>query len=304
MQKMEDLKSAVQALKKEKNAVILAHYYADGEVQSIADYVGDSFYLAKVAKSTDADILVFCGVEFMGESAKILNPQKTVLMPDASADCPMAHMATVQQVREMREKYDDLAVVCYINSSAELKTVSDVCVTSANALKIVQALPNKNIFFIPDKNLGGYVAEHSDKNVILNEGWCPIHNDITSSAVKTMKDQHPNAAVLMHPECPKDVLELADYIGSTSGIINRVAEDPAGEYIIVTENGVLWELKNRYPDASFVFPEPVPVCADMKKITLQKVYDCLKDNLNAVEIDEEKREKALIPLEKMLELAK
>ena len=179
-----DIINKIKKLKEEKNAVILAHYYVDGSVQEIADYVGDSYYLAKIAKSCKADTIVFCGVEFMGESAKILNPQKKVLMPDGSADCPMAHMATEEKVLEMKEKYDDLAVVCYINSSARLKTVSDVCVTSANALKIVNALPNKNIFFIPDKNLGSFVAENTDKNIILNDGFCPIHNDITKEEVK------------------------------------------------------------------------------------------------------------------------
>lgn len=301
---MTDIKTQLAALKKEKNAVILAHYYVDGAVQAAADFVGDSYYLAKIAKNTNADILVFCGVEFMGESAKILNPQKTVLMPDASADCPMAHMATVDKVLEMKKKYADLAVVCYINSSAELKTVSDVCVTSANAQKIVAALPNQNIFFIPDKNLGSYIAKSSSKNILLNDGWCPIHNEISAKAIAAMKAQHPQAKVLMHPECPEETLRLADYIGSTSGIIDHVAENPAGTYIIVTENGVLWELKNQYPQAEFLFPEPMPVCADMKKITLQKVYDCLKYGLNAVEIDEVKRKKALVPLERMLELAK
>lgn len=301
---MTDLKAQIAALKKEKNAVILAHYYVDGDVQEIADFVGDSYYLAKIAKSTEADVLVFCGVEFMGESAKILNPQKTVLMPDASADCPMAHMATVEKVQEMKAQYDDLAVVCYINSSAQLKTVSDVCVTSANAQKIVEALPNQNIFFIPDKNLGGYIAKSSSKNIMLNDGFCPIHNEISTDTIAAMKAQHPEAKVLMHPECPEDTLELADYIGSTSGIIQHVAEEPNGIYLIVTENGVLWELENKYPEATFLFPEPMPICADMKKITLQKVHDCLKYNLNAVQIDEEKRKKALLPLERMLELAK
>lgn len=301
---MNELKDKIQKLKNEKNAVILAHYYVEPEVQEIADYVGDSFYLAKVAKSTTADVLVFCGVEFMGESAKILNPEKTVLMPDAKADCPMAHMATTEKVLEMKEQYDDLAVVCYINSSARLKTVSDVCVTSANALKIVNALPNKNIFFIPDKNLGGFVKKNSDKNVILNDGFCPIHNEISINDITTIKNAHPGVKVLMHPECTDDTLKEADYIGSTSGIINYVCDSDDEEFIIVTEIGVIYELQERNPGKKFYFPEPMPVCADMKKITIDKVYACLKDNLNPVEIDDETREKALIPLDRMLELAK
>ncbi len=301
---MNKLSEKITNLKKEKSAVILAHYYVDGSVQKIADYVGDSYYLAKIAKSCEADTIVFCGVEFMGESAKILNPQKKVLMPDGSADCPMAHMATEEKVLEMKEKYDDLAVVCYINSSARLKTVSDVCVTSANALKIVNALPNKNIFFIPDKNLGSFVAENTDKNIILNDGFCPIHNDITKEEVMAVKNAHKGVKVLMHPECPKDVLALADYIGSTSGIIDYAEKSDDDEFIIVTETGVLYELHEKCPNKKFWFTEPMPVCADMKKITLQKVYDCLENNLNEVVVDSETERKALIPLNRMLELAK
>lgn len=301
---MNKLSEKITNLKKEKNAVILAHYYVDGSVQEIADYVGDSYYLAKIAKSCEADTIVFCGVEFMGESAKILNPQKKVLMPDSSADCPMAHMATEEKVLEMKENYDDLAVVCYINSSARLKTVSDVCVTSANALKIVNALPNKNIFFIPDKNLGSFVAENTDKNIILNDGFCPIHNDITKEEVMAVKNAHKGVKVLMHPECPKDVLALADYIGSTSGIIDYAEKCADDEFIIVTETGVLYELHEKCPNKKFWFTEPMPVCADMKKITLQKVYDCLENDLNEVVVDSETERKALIPLNRMLELAK
>lgn len=301
---MDDLKEKINVLKKEKNAVILAHYYVEPEVQDIADYVGDSYYLAKKAKSTIADILVFCGVEFMGESAKILNPDKMVLMPDSEADCPMAHMAVTEKVLEMKKKYNDLAVVCYINSSAELKTVSDVCVTSANALKIVDSLPNKNIYFIPDKNLGSFIKKHSDKNIILNEGWCPIHNNISAEEIKTFKKLHKGVKVLMHPECPEEALKEADYIGSTSGIINFASESSDNEFIIVTEIGVDYELKLKNPDKKFYYPEPLPVCADMKKITPEKVYNCLKYNLNRVEIDKDTERKALIPLNRMLELAK
>ena len=181
-------------LKEEKNAVILAHYYVDEEVQDIADYIGDSFYLSKVATKTDADRIIFCGVEFMGESAKILNPDKRVFMPDATADCPMAHMATGEEIEKVKAQYEDVAVVCYINSTAELKTMADVCVTSSNAVKIVRKLPNENIFFIPDRNLGSYVAEQvPEKNIILNAGCCPRHVAITTDKVKEAKAAHPNA---------------------------------------------------------------------------------------------------------------
>ena len=193
------MKNQIEQLKKEKNAVILAHYYSPAEVQEIADYVGDSFYLAKIAKQSKADIIVFCGVYFMGESAKILNPDKKVLMPDLTADCAMAHMVADGIIDEMRNKYDDLAVVCYINSTAELKCQSDVYVTSSNAVKIVKSLPNKNIFFIPDKNLGRFVAEQvPEKNIILNDGCCPIHAKITAEQLLAEKENHPEALVLSH----------------------------------------------------------------------------------------------------------
>lgn len=301
---MNELKAQIEALKTEKNAVILAHYYVDGEVQEIADYVGDSYYLAKIAKEARESTIVFCGVEFMGESAKILNPEKTVLMPDANADCPMAHMTSVEEVLRMKEEYSDLAVVCYINSSAKLKTVSDVCVTSSNAQKIVDALENKNIFFIPDKNLGSYIAKTSNKNVLLANGYCPIHHEISKDSVAALKAQHNNAKVLMHPECPKELLNIADYIGSTSGIIDYATKSSDDTFIIVTEAGILWELQQNNPGKTFIFPEPLPICADMKKITLEKVFSCLNNNLNEIIIDEKTREKALVPLDRMLELAK
>ena len=233
--------SKIEKLKKEKNAVILAHYYVDDEIQKIADYVGDSFYLAKVATKIKEDVIVFCGVSFMGESAKILNPNKKVLMPDESADCPMAHMASVEKIEQMKKEYDDLAVVCYVNSSAKLKSHSDVCVTSSNALKIVESLPNKNIFFIPDENLGRYVSEKvKDKNIILNDGYCPIHKKMDKESLLKAKELHENAEVLVHPECTEDVLKLADYIGSTAGIIDYATNSSCNEFIVVTETGVLY----------------------------------------------------------------
>ena len=205
---MNELVTEINNLKKEKNAVILAHYYTTDEVQEVADYIGDSYYLAKVAKTTNADIIVFCGVSFMGESAKILNPDKTVLMPDMLADCPMAHMADIEKIKELRDTYEDLAVVCYINSTAELKCYSDVCVTSSNAVKIVRSLPNENIFFIPDENLGRYIAKQvPEKNIILNDGFCHVHVSMTANTVLTIKENHPEELVLAHPECKQEVLD-------------------------------------------------------------------------------------------------
>lgn len=295
----------IRQLKQEKNAVILAHYYVPDEVQEIADYIGDSFYLSKVAKNTDADIIVFCGVSFMGESAAILNPDKKVLMPDRKADCAMAHMVNLEKLTKLREEYEDLAVVCYINSTAEIKTYSDVCVTSANAIKVVKNLPNKNIFFIPDGNLGRYVKEQlPEKNVILNDGYCPIHAAMTRVEVMEEKEKHPKAKFLVHPECSKELLDEADYIGSTSGIINFVAQDDNEEYIIGTEIGVFYELKKQNPNKQFYTLQKPPICADMKFVTLEKVLDVLENETNEVTVSKELREKALLPLEKMLELAK
>lgn len=300
-----DAENKIRELKKQKNAIILAHYYAPAEVQRIADYVGDSFYLAKIAKSSTADVIVFCGVAFMGESAKILNPNKKVLMPDVSADCPMAHMVAEGRIKELREKYDDLAVVCYINSTAELKCQSDVCVTSSNAVKIVKALPNKNIFFIPDKNLGRYVAEQvPEKNVILNHGYCPIHVKVSLEEVLQEKKLHPTALVLSHPECEENILNISDYIGSTAEIIDFAKQSEKDEFIICTEDGVEFELIKTNPNKKFYFTKTRPCCVDMKLNTLDKLLKVLETEENPIEVDEETRERALLPLNRMLELAK
>lgn len=294
----------IQKLKKEKNAIILAHYYVNEELQKLADYVGDSFYLAKVAKGTDADVVVFCGVSFMGESAKMLNPEKTVLMPDITADCPMAHMAQVEKIKELREKYEDLAVVCYINSTAELKSHSDVCVTSSNAVKIVKNLPNHNIFFIPDVNLGRFVAEQvPEKNVILNDGDCPIHKDITGTSVKELKKKHPEALVMAHPECKENVVKLADYVGSTADMIAFAKQSECKEFIVCTEEGVNYRLREDNPDKKFYFGGEY-LCRDMKLNTLEKVLHVLKTGENEMKLPEELCEKAVAPLVRMLALAK
>lgn len=299
------MKNQIEQLKKEKNAVILAHYYAPAEVQETADYVGDSFYLAKIAKQSNADIIVFCGVYFMGESAKILNPDKKVLMPDLTADCPMAHMVADGIIDEMRKKYDDLAVVCYINSTAALKCQSDVCVTSSNAVKIVRSLRNKNIFFIPDRNLGGFVAEQvPEKNIIINDGCCPIHAKITAEQLDAEKEKHPDALVLSHPECEADVLKLSDYIGSTADIIAFAKQSDVNEFIICTEDGVDYKLITDNPDKKFYYPDPHPCCADMKLNTLESVLSVLLNEDKEVIVEDAVRKGALLPLEKMLELAK
>ena len=302
---IQKMKMEIQKLKTDKNAVILAHYYAPNEAQEVADYVGDSFYLAKIAKQSTADIIVFCGVSFMGESAKILNPDKKVLMPDLSADCPMAHMVSENKIEQMRAQYDDLAVVCYINSTAKLKCLSDVCVTSSNAIKIVKSLPNKNIFFIPDKNLGSFVKEQvPEKNIILNDGFCPIHAAITKEQILCEKQKHPYAMVLSHPECEQEILDISDYIGSTADIISYAKQSDCEKFIICTEVGVEYKLENDNPDKEFIFVNPIPCCKDMKFNTLENILKVLKNETNEVTIDDETRKRALVPLDRMLECAK
>lgn len=299
------MKTQIEQLKKEKHAVILAHYYAPQEVQEVADYVGDSFYLAKIAKQCTADIIVFCGVAFMGESAKILNPGKKVLMPDLTADWPMAHMVKPGIIEKMRSTYEDLAVVCYINSTAELKCQSDVCVTSSNAVKIVKALPNKNIFFIPDKNLGRHVAQQlPEKNIILNDGCCPIHAAITAEQLQAEKQKHPDAIVLSHPECEEPVLAISDFIGSTADIIKYANQSNASEFIVCTEQGVAYKLIADNPGKHFYFPTPCPICMDMKCNTLERLLEVLRAESNEVIVSDTMRERALKPLDKMLEYAK
>lgn len=298
-----DIKTRISELKKEKNAVILAHYYVPDEIQEIADYIGDSFYLSKIATGIEADTIVFCGVSFMGESAKILNPNKVVIMPDKTADCAMAHMADVERIQKVREQYEDVAVVCYINSTAELKVHSDVCVTSANAVKIVAALPNHNIYFIPDQNLARYVASKvPDKHFIFNDGFCPIHHALTMEEVVKAKKKYPNAEFLVHPECRSEILEMADYIGSTSGIIDYSISSDAKEFIIGTEQGVLYELRKKNPDKVFHLVSENMICHDMKKITLEKVLCGLENMDYPMEVSNEIRNGANHSLNRMLEL--
>ena len=298
---MQTITERIQSLKAEKNAVILAHYYVPDEVQAIADFVGDSFHLARIARETAAEIVVFCGVHFMGESAKILNPDKRVLLPDQTADCPMAHMATAEQIEKLRRETDDLAVVCYINSTAELKALSDVCVTSSNAVKIVKALPQKNILFIPDENLGAFVAAAvPEKRFYFSGGYCPVHAFLSAAEVSAAKRAPPAAPVLTHPECGKAVREISDFLGSTAEIISFAGRSDATEFIVCTEPGVLFELRKRYPEKNF-FPAGM-VCADMKKITLEKVLHCLETGAGEVFIGEEEGARAYAPLARMLSL--
>ena len=294
----------IQRLKKEKDVVLLSHYYVDKEVQKISDYVGDSYYLAKIAKEVPQQKILFSGVYFMGESAKILNPEKMVLIPDDSASCPMAHMASIENIQQMREKIEDLAVVCYINSTAALKAYCDVCVTSSNGVKIVKNLPQKNIYFTPDAHLGRYIASLvPEKNFYFNNGYCPIHQAIRKEDVENLKKQYPNAIILAHPECDFSLLKLANYIGSTSGIIDYASNCDAKEMIICTETGVFYELNRINPHKKFYSVIPNQICSDMKKITIEKVFESLKEGRLEIEVSEELRKQGLIPLNRMMELA-
>ena len=299
---MNELSEKILKLKKEKNAIILAHLYQIPEVQEIADYVGDSYYLSQVARDAKEDLIIFCGVKFMAESAKVLSPEKTVILPAPNAGCPMADMAEVEDVEEMIKKYPDAFKVCYINSSYEVKALCDASVTSSSALNIIKNIPNKQILFLPDQNLGGYISEFfPEKEFILWRGFCPTHHRITAEDVLNAKQEHPNVKVLAHPECSKEVRELSDYLGSTSGIIDYATKCEDNEFIIATEEGVLHQLQKKNPNKKFYFPEMM-VCPNMKKTTLQDIYDALDGKREEVVLDEEIRQKALTSLENMHKL--
>ena len=301
----EGLSAEVARLKAEKDAVVLAHYYVPAVTQALADYVGDSFYLARLARTLDCKTIVLAGVSFMAESAKMLNPQRTVLLPDVTADCPMAHMVRKADVDAVRAQYDDLAVVCYINSTAEIKTWSDVCVTSANAVKVVRELPQKNILFIPDMHLGHYVSlQVPEKNFILNRGYCPIHHRMIAAEVEALEMKHPDAVVLAHPECTEELLQEADFIGSTKQMIDYTATSDAQEFIVCTVVGVQreMELATQGTGKRFYFPATTPICVNMAKVTPEKVLACLRDNTGEVPMPANVQA-ATTPLERMLELA-
>lgn len=303
---MNEKQAQILRLKQEKDAVIMAHYYVDDDIQEIADYVGDSYYLSEMATKITEQTIVLCGVSFMGESVKLLNPKKRVLLPEPTADCPMAHMASVEKIEEVRETYkEDVAVVCYVNSTAELKAHSDVCVTSSNALKVVQGLPNPVIYFIPDQHLGTYISRQlPEKKFIFNDGGCPVHTMITKEKVQEAMSKHPGAKVLVHPECRAEVTALADYAGSTSGIIEYATESEASEFIIVTELGVMYELKRRNPGKNFYPASECQICEDMKKVTLDKIISVLSQDGPGLEMPEDFMDKAHAPLKRMLELSR
>lgn len=302
---VENLKEQILRLKKEKNAVILAHYYQRPEIQEIADIVGDSYYLSKYAQDCKEDVIVFCGVLFMAESAKILSPEKTILLPVYDAGCPMADMADYDDINDFIKDYPDAAVVAYINSSTEVKTLCDVCVTSSSAEKIIRNLPQKDIVFLPDRNLGGYLAEKiPEKNFILWDGFCITHEKVDPKSILAIKEKMPKSQVLVHPECPKEVRYLADYIGSTSGIIDFATKSDEADFIIVTEEGIMHELKQKNPQKNFYVPGKTMTCINMKKTTLKDVYESLDKMKFQIDLDEDVRLKAFKSLENMHKLSR
>lgn len=299
------LADEIKELKEKTDSVILAHYYVDGAVQEVADYVGDSYFLAKKAKEVTQQNIIFCGVSFMGESAKLLNPEKHVYMADTSADCEMAHMVDIDRIDEVRKEYPDAAVVCYVNSTAEIKAKSDVCVTSSNALKICRNLPDKDIFFIPDQNLARYIADRlPEKHFIFNNGFCHVHHGIRIADVKKAKELFPGAEVLTHPECRQEVCEISDFIGSTSEIIEYATKSDNKEFIVCTEIGVFYELEKRNPDKEFHQVRISQICPNMKKVTLEKVKRAMTERKEEVVLSDELMRLANRPLEQMIEIAK
>jgi len=298
-----ELVEEIKKLKKERNAVIVAHNYQIDEVQEIADMVGDSFALSKYCANNPAHVVVFCGVNFMAESAKILSPEKIVLLPEKDAGCPMADMVEPEALRKMKKEYPDAAVICYINSSAAVKAGSDICCTSSNAVKILKSVSEKKVIFIPDQNLGQYVADMvPEKEVVLWDGYCVTHHGIKPEEVKKIKEMHPDAFLLVHPECKPEVVEMADFAGSTKQIIDYANNCIAKKFIIGTEMGVLFSLKKQNPEKEFYLMSQRLICPNMKKTSLKSVYNALKEMKYQIEVKEEVRMKAKVCLDRMLEI--
>ena len=302
----EEMYNDIRKWKKEKNAIILAHYYQDGDIQDIADYVGDSLALAQKASKTDADIIVFCGVHFMAETAKLLSPQKKVLLPVMEAGCVMADMMDEAAIKKYKEENPDTIILMYVNSTANCKQYADVCVTSSNALKIIDHYSKlgKKMLYGPDKNLGAYAMSKSDVKLDLWPGFCGIHNGMKVKDVEAAKTKYPNAEFIAHPECNLDVLAMANYIGSTKQLIEYVTESKATEFIVGTEMGVLHEMKKRNPNKNFYILSDRLKCYEMKLTRLEDLYNCLKNESNEIFISEEVSKKAVKCVDKMLELSK
>jgi len=304
-----DLFSEIEKLKKEKNAVILAHYYQEGDIQDIADYIGDSLGLSQQAAKTDADIIVFAGVHFMAETAKILSPNKKVLLPDLKAGCSLADSCPPHLFRKFKENYPDHLVITYVNCTAELKALSDIVCTSGNAVQIVETLPkDQKIIFGPDKNLGAFVAKKTGRDLVLWNGACMVHEIFSREKITKLKERYPGAKLLAHPECEEVILQMADYVGSTTGILKYATKSPDKEFIVATEAGILHQMQKDNPNKVFI---PAPpnnncVCNDcphMKRNTLEKLYLCLKNEMPEITVPKHIIDLAIKPIERMLEIS-
>jgi quinolinate synthase len=304
-----DLFHEIERLKKEKNAILLAHYYQEPDIQDVADYIGDSLGLAQQAAKTSADIIVFAGVHFMAETAKILNPQKKVLLPDLNAGCSLAESAPADLFRKFKEQHPNHIVISYINCTADIKALSDIIVTSSNAEKIVQSVPpDQPIIFAPDKNLGSYLIKKTGRNMVLWNGACMVHEIFSLEKITKLKMRHPKAKFIAHPECEEPVLKLADFIGSTTGLLKYTEKDDATEYIVATETGILHQMQKASPNKTFIPAPPNNSCAcndcpHMKLNTLEKLYLCMEYEIPEIIMEEELRKAAKKPIDRMLEIS-
>lgn len=305
-----ELEEKILSLKKELNAVILAHYYQESEIQDIADYVGDSLELARKAKSTDADVIVFAGVHFMAETAKILNPGKTVLLPDLEAGCSLAEGCPADNFRSFREKHPDHLAITYINCTAEVKALSDIICTSSSAEKIINQVPlDKKILFSPDRNLGKYLIKKTGRDMLLWDGSCVVHETFSEKKVLDLKVKYPKAKLISHPECEEPILMHSDFIGSTSKLLNFIQTDASTQYIVATETGIIHQMKKAEPEKLFIPAPPEDEscscneCPYMKLNTMEKLYLCMKNGFPEIVLDEEIRQKAFIPIERMLQMS-
>ena len=298
-----ELRDYITRRKRELNALILAHFYQLPEIQDIADFVGDSLQLARQAAETKADAIVFCGVSFMAESAKILSPNKIVLLPEIKAGCAMANMVTAEDLRSLKAEHPGAVVVCYVNSTAAVKAESDICCTSANAVNVVKSIPgDKTVIFAPDRNLGAYIQSQTGRQMILWEGCCPVHDELSGEEVREQMRLYPGAKIVVHPECPPDVISLADAVRSTAGILNYVKNSSDKEFIIGTEEGFIYTLQKNCPDKVFHLARQQFRCEDMKLTTLEKLVTSLESLQYQIEVPENIRQKAYLTLERMLKI--
>ncbi len=302
---MKNLIERIKSLKQEKNAIILAHSYQNIEIDEVADFVGDSLYLSQKARDTDAKIIVFAGVYFMAQTAKIISPEKKVLLPNISAGCLMADMINLHQMVDFKKTHPNIPVVCYINSTAEVKSECDICCTSSNAIEIVRSLNAPQVLFVPDANLGKYVeSQLNGVEVITYDGCCPVHDNISEQDILVMREKYPNAKILIHPECKPSVSILGDYIGSTSGIIDYVKNSSENQFVIVTEKGVVDRLKRDYPNKEFILISNNMLCESMKLTTLEEILYSLENEINEITLDEDIRSRSANCIERMLKVSK